>query len=52
MERTVASAKQSGELLWRPSPESIERATMTRYMRWLETERRGSFGDYHALWEW
>jgi acetoacetyl-CoA synthetase len=26
---------------------------MTRYLRWLETERGLSFGeDYHALWRW
>jgi acetoacetyl-CoA synthetase len=25
---------------------------MTRYMRWLETQRGRMFGDYQALWEW
>ena len=52
MARPAANAKQRGELLWEPSPESVERATMTRYMRWLEAERGRSFGDYQALWEW
>jgi len=41
-----------GELLWEPSAERVERATMTRYMRWLEAERGRSLGDYQALWEW
>jgi acetoacetyl-CoA synthetase len=50
--RPAANAKQRGELLWEPSPQSVQRATMTRYMRWLEAERGRSFGDYQALWEW
>src|SRR5919204_437056 len=50
MERTTA--KRRGELLWEPSPERVERATMTRYRRWLAAERRRSFDDYQALWEW
>jgi acetoacetyl-CoA synthetase len=52
MEGTAANDMKRGELLWQPSPESVERATMTRYMRWLEAERGRSFGDYQALWEW
>jgi acetoacetyl-CoA synthetase len=52
VERTTTNSLQRGELLWEPSPESIERATMSRYMRWLESERARSFGDYRALWEW
>jgi acetoacetyl-CoA synthetase len=50
--RPAANAKQRGELLWEPSPQSVERATMTRYMRWLAAERGRTFGDYQALWEW
>jgi acetoacetyl-CoA synthetase len=41
-----------GDLLWEPSPDRIERATMTRYMRWLESERGLSFGAYDDLWRW
>src|SRR5919108_1694107 len=52
MARPAAKATQRGELLWEPSPASMERTTMTRYMRWLETERGRSFGDYGELWEW
>jgi acetoacetyl-CoA synthetase len=41
-----------GELLWTPSPESIKGRTMTRYMRWLSSERGLSFDGYAPLWEW
>jgi acetoacetyl-CoA synthetase len=50
--RPAANPKQRGELLWEPSPQSVQRATMTRYMRWLGAERGRTFGDYQALWEW
>ena len=44
---------EPGSLLWEPSPEAIERSSMSRYMRWLEAERGLHFdGDYHALWRW
>jgi acetoacetyl-CoA synthetase len=52
MEGTGAKAAEGGEILWRPSPERVERATMTRYMRWLAAERGRRFDDYQALWEW
>jgi acetoacetyl-CoA synthetase len=48
-----AGAKAArGELLWEPSPDAIERASMTRYMRWLAAERDRSFDSYEPLWEW
>jgi acetoacetyl-CoA synthetase len=40
------------ELLWTPSGEQIERATLTRYQRWLEEERGLRFGSYAELWRW
>ncbi len=40
------------ELLWRPSEERVERATITRYERWLEDSRGLRFGDYAELWRW
>ena len=40
------------ELLWRPSPERIERATLTRFSRWLEQTRDLQLDDYDALWRW
>jgi acetoacetyl-CoA synthetase len=49
----VTAGAERGELLWTPSAESVERSTMTRYMRWLESDRDLAFdGDYHALWRW
>jgi len=39
-------------LLWEPSAETIERAALTRYMRWLEAERGLAFAGYHDLWQW
>ncbi|MEJ7843663.1 MAG: acetoacetate--CoA ligase [Rubrobacter sp.] len=41
-----------GTLLWEPSPELRENATITRYTGWLEREKNLSFEDYTALWEW
>jgi acetoacetyl-CoA synthetase len=49
--RRMATQEQ-GTLLWEPPDELVERATMTRYMRWLESERGLSFDDYDALWRW
>jgi acetoacetyl-CoA synthetase len=40
------------KLLWTPSEERIERATLTRYMRWLEEKRGLEFDGYHDLWRW
>jgi acetoacetyl-CoA synthetase len=40
------------KVLWTPSAERVERATLTRYVRWL-TETRGlEFDGYHDLWRW
>jgi acetoacetyl-CoA synthetase len=39
-------------LLWQPSEERRERATLTRYMRWLRAERGVQVEDYDELWRW
>ena len=39
-------------MLWRPSAERIERATLTAYTRWLEQTRGLALPDYASLWEW
>jgi acetoacetyl-CoA synthetase len=39
-------------VLWQPSPERVENATLTRYQRWLETRLGRSFSDYDELWRW
>jgi acetoacetyl-CoA synthetase len=43
-----------GGPLWEPTPEDRERATMTRFMRWVgEREgRTGGFADYEQLRAW
>ena len=46
------ATRQQGTVLWEPSDELRERATITRYMRWLESERDLRFEDYDALWRW
>ncbi len=38
--------------IWRPSPERVERAGMTRYLRWLRETRGLEFSDYESLWRW
>jgi acetoacetyl-CoA synthetase len=42
----------SGELLWEPSAELVERSRLTEFMRWLKRERDLSFDGYHELWQW
>jgi acetoacetyl-CoA synthetase len=45
-------SQETPKILWEPSRERIERATLTRYRAWLERERGLRFEDYAALWEW
>jgi acetoacetyl-CoA synthetase len=40
------------DLLWEPSEEVKARATLTRYLRWLEEARGLAFDDYQELWRW
>jgi acetoacetyl-CoA synthetase len=40
------------QVLWTPSEERIERATITRYMRWLGERRGLTFDSYDELWRW
>jgi acetoacetyl-CoA synthetase len=47
----VAVAER-GSVLWTPSPEEVERATLTRYMRWLADRQVVEAEDYAALWRW
>ena len=39
-------------LLWEPSAQRAERATLARYTRWLAAERGLTFDDYEGLWRW
>jgi len=42
----------SGELLWEPSAELVERSRLREFIRWLERERGLEFGGYGELWQW
>jgi acetoacetyl-CoA synthetase len=48
----VSTEVDRGELLWTPSAEAIERSNLSRYARWLSSERGLDFDDYHSLWRW
>jgi acetoacetyl-CoA synthetase len=39
-------------ILWRPNPDRIARAGITRYFGWLEANRGLRFDAYEALWQW
>ncbi|MYF04341.1 MAG: acetoacetate--CoA ligase [Holophagales bacterium] len=41
-----------GDALWRPTAEQIETSHLTRYLRWLESERGLRFDGYDDLWRW
>ena len=40
------------EILWTPSAERVQRATLTRYARWLDETRGLRFSGYDELWRW
>jgi acetoacetyl-CoA synthetase len=39
-------------VLWEPSAERIENATLTRYQRFVEERLGRTFGAYEELWQW
>jgi acetoacetyl-CoA synthetase len=45
-------SEESPELLWEPSEERVQRATLTRYRAWLASERDLTFDSYEELWRW
>src|SRR3990170_5390766 len=46
------AAEDSGPPLWEPDADTVERANLTAYLRWLREERGLDLADYHALWRW
>ncbi|MEZ4661800.1 MAG: acetoacetate--CoA ligase [Caldilineaceae bacterium] len=46
------STIKEGDLLWQPSPATIEQANLTRYMRWLSQHKGLHFASYPELWRW
>jgi acetoacetyl-CoA synthetase len=43
---------RSATPLWRPSPQWLQRAEMTRFMRYAGERAGRTFADYEELWEW
>jgi acetoacetyl-CoA synthetase len=41
-----------GEKLWEPSPERVDAARITAFVRWLDEQKGLSFSDYESLWQW
>ncbi|MEA2316674.1 MAG: acetoacetyl-CoA synthetase, partial [Solirubrobacteraceae bacterium] len=46
------STRAEPEILWEPSEEMVQRATITRFARWLEESRGLSLPGYRELWHW
>ncbi|HWX52009.1 MAG TPA: acetoacetate--CoA ligase [Solirubrobacteraceae bacterium] len=46
----MASGEESP--LWEPAQEDVERAEMTRFMRWAGERRGAPFSGYGDLWRW
>ena len=42
----------TGELLWEPSTELVDRSRLNEFMRWLTRERGLAFDGYQELWQW
>ncbi|MHA6623732.1 acetoacetate--CoA ligase [Pseudonocardia sp. DLS-67] len=47
-----APSDSAPPILWRPDPQRVERAALTRFARWLEAERGVAAPDYATLWRW
>ncbi|MEA2284372.1 MAG: acetoacetyl-CoA synthetase [Solirubrobacteraceae bacterium] len=46
------STRAEPEILWEPSEEMVQRATITRFARWLEERKGLSLPGYRELWHW
>ena len=51
MPRTLPDVRPTPPILWAPDEARIERATLTRYSRWL-ADRGVETDGYHDLWRW
>jgi acetoacetyl-CoA synthetase len=43
---------ENPDVLWEPTPETIARTQVGRYLDFLRTTRGVEFADYDALWKW
>jgi acetoacetyl-CoA synthetase len=48
----MAAPISEGTLLWEPSEKMKMQANITKYMQWLESEKRLHFDDPEKLWSW
>jgi acetoacetyl-CoA synthetase len=49
----MSTRTEQPTVLWEPTAEQIEHATITRFARWVaETREVDVADDYHALWRW
>ncbi len=46
------TADDSPQVIWRPSPQRVASACVTRFIDWLRIHRGLQFADYNALWQW
>ena len=51
MPRTLPDVRPTPPILWAPDEARVERATLTRYSRWL-ADRGVETDGYHDLWRW
>ncbi len=43
---------QEGSLLWQPSPDIVQNANLTHYLKWLAHRHDLHFSSYADLWRW
>jgi acetoacetyl-CoA synthetase len=48
----LRGVSEEPQLLWEPSAEMVQQATLTRYREWLADTRGLSFESYEDLWRW
>src|SRR4051794_13397622 len=46
------AAQDNAVLLWRPSPERVQAANLTAFMKAAEPVAGRKITDYNALWQW
>jgi acetoacetyl-CoA synthetase len=52
MNAAAQGADSVPEPLWTPDKDTVERANLTAYMRWLRDTRGLDLDDYESLWRW
>src|SRR5512146_746326 len=54
-DRNIATSSAAADeplVMWRPSPQRVAAANLTRFIRQAERVSGLGFADYHALWQW